>query len=662
MKQTNYRLKSSVNHRFSGHQLVRDRRIRFTLNGQEFKAYQGDTILTALMAAGIFSAGQNNGSALALDAALELCVKRVDAPDEVGSALPIARTPALQGLALEIYGVPPIRLKSTFGGGNISSLKIDFDKFRCTPGPLHDAPLTTRHKINLLVVGGGIAGMTAAVAAAEAGKMVILIERRAYLGGDAELFGYADGEENPRDIVGALRQKISQLTKIKVFTHTEALDINDRKLTAHVVEIVDGQPSASLMRISARNIILATGAADKLPLFPGNRLPRIASLTEVFHLATAYGLWRGNQTAVFTNTNIAYRFSGQAQNADAQFVGIFDARTNRASRFIDIAKAGGQKVINGAQVHSVSQNQRSGQLSIMLEPSQDGLPALDAITADQLILNDGWQPRLNLWRLAGGKIDPSGAHVSDDIPANMMLAGSCAGLIGHMGVQQSAQAAVGRLMLKKEMDVSDPQIDVHFETPEGPETVSSSIEQPGDYPVYTSGESSLVTLSPMEKKGLFGGVFALGKSAEIGPITDRALSFVDTLVLTQRGVLPVDAFERLLEERAIAPHLFEAGETRFRRKFLADNIAVEVPVYVEQRFGADAQVWDYEIESGIPLQTGVPLFPNTDVSDPMKAIGIVVGEGKSALVKLDEAEKGAILVARVGAQTSTIKLGTRNTA
>lgn len=656
MKQPNYRLKSSINHGFSGHQLVRNRRLRFTLNGREFKAYQGDTILTALMANGIFSAGQTGGSPIALDAALNLCVKCVGAPDVAASALPIARTLASQGLELEVFGAPPARLKSTFGSATETSLKIDFDKYRCVPGPLHDAPLTTRHKVNLLVVGGGIAGMTAAVSAAEAGKTVMLVERRGYLGGDAELFGYADGEENPRDVVGTLREKVSSLAKIKTFTHAEALNLTDRKLTAHVVEVVDGKPSAALMRISARNVIIATGAADKFPLFPGNRLPRIAPLTEVFHLATAYSIWRGSQTAVFTNTNIAYRFVGQAQNADAEFVGVFDARTNRSSRFIDIAKAGGQKIINGAQINSASQNTRSGHLYIKLEPSQDGLPALDAITADQLIINDGWQPRLDLWRLAGGKVDPDGMHLNEDMPDNVVLAGSCAGLKGHVGVQLSAHAAVGRLMLKKDLDVSDPQIPLHFETPEGPETISSSIDQSGIDPVYTSQGGSLVTLHPSEKKGLISGLFSRGQNLEKSPISDQALSFVDTLVLIRRGILPENALEPLLKERAVAPHLFGASETRGRRKFLADTLAVTLPDYISQRFGADAQVWTYIVETGIPLQTGVLLFPNSDVSDPLKAIGIIVGGGNSALISSKLAEKGTILVARIGGQTGTIKL------
>ncbi|VAW60261.1 Anaerobic respiratory complex protein QmoA, partial [hydrothermal vent metagenome] len=35
----------------------------------------------------------------------------------------------------------------------------------------------------ILVVGGGVSGMTTALEAAEAGKQVILVEKRAYVGG-----------------------------------------------------------------------------------------------------------------------------------------------------------------------------------------------------------------------------------------------------------------------------------------------------------------------------------------------------------------------------------------------------------------------------------------------------------------------------------------------
>lgn len=656
MKQTNHRLKPSKNHCFTGHQIVRDRRLRFTLNGREFKAYAGDTILTALLANGIFSAGHANGGAVALDAALQLCVKLVDAPNDVNSALPIDRTLAQQGMTLEIFGAPHTRLKAPFGGAQETSLKIDFDKFPCVPGPLHNAPVSVREKINLLVVGGGIAGMTAAVDAAEAGKNVILLERRGYLGGDAELFGHADGEEDPREVVAALRQKIGALPNIAVFLFTEALSVKDRKLMAHRVDSVDGKPKASLMRIAARNIILATGAADKIPLFPGNRLPHISPLTEVFHLATAYGIWHDGQSALFTNTNIAYRFAGQAQNADATFIGVYDARTDRASRFIDIAKAGGQKIINGARVHSVSSSKHRDQLYIKLEPSHSGFPALGAVNASQLVVNDGWQPRLGLWQQAGGKINIDGTFNEDVMPENIILAGSCAGYKGHIGVQQSALAAVGRLFLKKNFDVSDPQIDPQFETPEGPQTLSSALKENDLEPCYTSWGGSLVTLDTSTRKGFLAKLFSRDNEADKSPITDRALNLVDTLILAQQDILPSSELEHLLKERAITPLVFEAGETRFRRKFLAENLAAEVPDYIKGRFGKDASVWTCSVENGNPLQTGILLFPNTDVSDPLQAIGIVVGEGKTALINAGFAVSGAVLVARVNAMTSTIKL------
>lgn len=656
MKQPIYRLKASTDHSYTGRQLNRDRRIRFKLNGREFKAYQGDTILSALLANGIISAGQAGGSPIALSTALDLCVRYVNAPDENASALPIDRTPVLQDMDLEVFGAPANRLKSAFGSAKTSSLKIDLDQSGCVPGPLYDAPVDARLKVNLLVVGGGIAGMTAAVTAAEAGKSVMLIERREYLGGDAELFGYADGEEDPRDVVRKLKRKTKELDKIQVFTATRALDLNDRKLLAHRVEIVDGAARASLMRVSARQIILATGAGDRLPLFPGNRQPRIFGLTEAFHLATAYGIWMGDQTAIFTNTNIAYRFAGQMQNAGAKFVGIFDARVNRSSRFIDIAKAGGQKIINAARVGSVSQLQRANRLNIALEPSQSGLPTLGDFSADQLIFNDGWQPRLDLWRRAGGKIALDGTHNPNVSAENVRLVGSCGGLKGHHGVQQSAIAAVGQMMLKKQMEVSDPQIDPQFETPEGPPTTSSKLNQPGLPPVYTSNSGSLVTLSTKEKKTLLGGLFSRKPSTEIGSIADKALSFEDVFALIQQKVLPQAMLGPVLKERVVAPHLFEAGTTKIRRKYLADNYAVEVPNFVGLRFGADAQKWSYTIKDGTPPQTGVMIFPNTDASDPTLAVGIIVGDGNLALISAEFSFSDKVLVARVGALTSTITL------
>jgi heterodisulfide reductase subunit A-like polyferredoxin len=63
----------------------------------------------------------------------------------------------------------------------LASVQVTADPFRDDGGKSMTEVIATNETI--LVVGGGISGMTAALEAAETGKRVVLVEKRPYLGG-----------------------------------------------------------------------------------------------------------------------------------------------------------------------------------------------------------------------------------------------------------------------------------------------------------------------------------------------------------------------------------------------------------------------------------------------------------------------------------------------
>jgi heterodisulfide reductase subunit A len=144
-------------------------------------------------------------------------------------------------------------------------------------------PLTLPLTKRALVIGGGIAGLTAALDIAEAGYPVILIERSASLGGQmARLSGtYLNFAAAP----GLLQKKIAQVLHhplIQVLTEAEVIEVtgyvgNFQVQIAHHASHL--MPSASRFTFQTGAIVTATGwqpyALSRLPEYGGGAIPDV---------------------------------------------------------------------------------------------------------------------------------------------------------------------------------------------------------------------------------------------------------------------------------------------------------------------------------------------------------------------------------------------------
>ncbi len=93
----------------------------------------------------------------------------------------------------------------------------------CLLEPLQATAYATVQKA--LVIGGGLAGLTAATAIAEQGFPVVLIERTAELGGNARTLFYTEDGASPARHVEILVQKVASQPLITVFTNTEIVSV-----------------------------------------------------------------------------------------------------------------------------------------------------------------------------------------------------------------------------------------------------------------------------------------------------------------------------------------------------------------------------------------------------------------------------------------------------
>lgn len=336
---------------------------------------------------------------------------------------------------------------------------------KALPSPGSIAP-SSGTEYDLVVVGGGVAGMAAALAGHKAGLSVMLLEASSVLGGHSRLFGTQDGEETPDQSIERLSSAITK-AGITVQLDAEVTALRPGLVRAHIVDAAEGRA----VLIHALHIVLATGAIERLPIFPGNRLPGIMGALEAFELASRYGVWPGQTALIATASSPAYRLAMLASDAGVSVTRILDARPQPQSRFIEFAKAYGITMAPGLVPASAIIDKGKGiTLASHLSAGRQTTPDAQ-ISADRLIVCGGWQPDLTLWHMAGGhsrwnartnRLEPL------DGPSGVALAGSAAGYLSRHAAIASSADAVDILLGRDRRPVDDVIIDPIHETPDAP--------------------------------------------------------------------------------------------------------------------------------------------------------------------------------------------------
>lgn len=178
--------------------------------------------------------------------------------------------------------------------------------------------------VELLVIGGGPAGLCAAIQAAEMGSKVMLVDRNYFLGGQLVkqthmFFGSEKQYASKRgfDIAKLLLAKISTLKNIEVLDTTTVLGIFEDG-------VVTLEKNGGYFKVKPNAIVVATGASEKALAFPNNDLPGIYGAGAVQTLMNEYGVRPGNRVLMVGAGNIGLIVSYQLMQAGVKVVAIVE--------------------------------------------------------------------------------------------------------------------------------------------------------------------------------------------------------------------------------------------------------------------------------------------------------------------------------------------------
>ena len=180
---------------------------------------------------------------------------------------------------------------------------------------------------DVLVVGGGPAGLAAALAAAEAGDRVMLVEQDCLLAPslvrDPQTLDPAWADATAAQI-SALGGRILLRT-----TATGYWDDNLVTLSQRLAEPGEQPPNGTAQRrwqVRAKRVVLATGALERPIAFAHNDRPGVMLSQAVRTYVRRFGVVPGQRVVIATNNDDAYLTAAALREAGVQVVAVLDTR------------------------------------------------------------------------------------------------------------------------------------------------------------------------------------------------------------------------------------------------------------------------------------------------------------------------------------------------
>ena len=360
----------------------RDKGFHFDFEGRKVLAYPGETLAAALYAEGIHKFSESKllkrprGFFCAIGKCSS-CIMDVNGVPHVRTCVTLAE----EGMKVKRHGAAP-----------------EF------PDVILPCPSVSKAEIEVAIIGGGPAGLSAAIVAAKNGADVHLFDENSNLGGQLvkqthQFFGRHEEHAGTRgvDIGKAL---VEEAMKVGVKIHTDST-----VLGYYPENTITVDAKGTLEIYSCQGMIYATGAIENFLAFENNDLPGIYGAGGVQTLMNEYGIAPGKKVLMIGAGNVGLIVSYQLIQAGVEVVEVLEAtptvggyqvhasKLRRAGVPIStrhtIKKALGEREVEGAVVHKLDDDWKP----------IDGTER--TLECDIICIAVGLQPDNHFLRLAG---------------------------------------------------------------------------------------------------------------------------------------------------------------------------------------------------------------------------------------------------------------------
>ena len=438
------------------HLTDRTRPAIFEFNGRQFQAYEGDTIASALYAAGvrIFSRSfkyHRSRGLLCVAGACPNCMMSVDGVPNVRACA----TRVEEGMRVRHQNAWPSQERDFLSVldrfGRLMPVGFYYKTFH-TPklfwkaarpiirrvaglGRVGQDPQSGAHHhefrhTEVAVVGGGPAGLAAALAAA-ANARVVLIDDQPALGGSLRYDLHSGaripgmGEESGPDSFGRLAMEVEANDRIEVLPEAMAFGLYEGGLLG----IASGD---SMIRLRARRVVIATGSHETPLVFDRNDIPGVMLSTGLQRLIHLYGVKPGTTAMVATTGDQGYYAALDLLQAGMRVAVLADTRPTFPDR-LDAARELRNSGVLVLPSHTLARAEGVKKVvGGVVSRLQDGRATTEErqFDADIIAMSGGFEPAASLLQQAGARLayeEASGETQPSELPEGVFAAGGAAG-------------------------------------------------------------------------------------------------------------------------------------------------------------------------------------------------------------------------------------------
>ena len=369
----------------------RSRPLRFTFNGHAYQGFAGDTLASALLANGV----RVVANSVTYGRARGIFSAGIEEPNAL---VQVGREPMLRATQVELIdGLDAIGLN---GKGRLTSQPDPgrFDKIYA--------------HCEVLVVGGGRSGLTAALDAGRKGDRVMLVDEQAELGGRLLSAGWSDW-------LSSAVTELESMPGVRLLARATAFGMYEQNL-ALIAQRREG--GGRLWQVRAKRVVLATGAHERPLIFANNDRPGVMLAGAVRTYLNRYGVALATRAVIFTNNDSTQLLAADLQRAGISVEAIVDVRT-------------GEAIIDSIPSPVDGGGQGGGLHSVLIAPLTGGGPR-HQVECDLLCVSGGFNPTLHLFSQAQGRLrydDGLACFVPEAALPNVEVVGAAAGDLGGRG-------------------------------------------------------------------------------------------------------------------------------------------------------------------------------------------------------------------------------------
>ncbi len=295
--------------------------------------------------------------------------------------------------------------------------KVDFDTARLRTAKRYDF-------CDVLVVGAGPSGLSAAIASAAAGARVVVVDENARAGGS---LGYQRGSADSTHVLADLQSRAAQLSGIEIRSATFAAGYYHD----HWVPLID---RSRMTKLRARAVIVASGVHEQPAVFRGNDLPGVMLASAAQRLIYRYAVRPMQRAVILTANSDGYAAALDLLAHGIELAAVVDLRAGKdpspaaasiEQRNVRVVRASGvYEAVGRDSVTAVSVCPLTG--SGELDPGR-----VETLECDGLLLSVGFAPTAALLSQAGASMTYDEAlsqFLPGDLPPGVFAAGRVNGV------------------------------------------------------------------------------------------------------------------------------------------------------------------------------------------------------------------------------------------